>query len=198
VFDLDGKEVMSTQHLRPYIVQLENVLDSAFCDHVIAEFLDSDEWHQARVGGLAEVDRNTRNVDVIELSSRRVLQRNADVRSAIEQTLLSAAMKAVREYQKLYPDCHIVRGNAFEFLRYTKGGFYRKHTDSFVKEPRSLSCSFALNDDFAGGEWSFFDADYSLSPPKGSVILFPSNFMFPHEILKIRDGVRYSVVTWMI
>jgi predicted 2-oxoglutarate/Fe(II)-dependent dioxygenase YbiX len=64
--------------------------------------------------------------------------------------------------------------------------------------PRSLSCSFALNDDFGGGDWSFFCGDYALRPPKGSAVLFPSNFLFPHEILEVTGGTRYAVVTWML
>lgn len=190
--------MINSQHLQPYIFLCENALEATFCDQVIAEFSDTDEWQQTRVGRLAEVDRSIRNVDVIEFSSRRVLQKNESVRGAIEQTLLMAAMKAVREYQKMFPDCRIVEGRAFELLRYRPGAFYRRHTDSFVSEPRSLSCSFALNDDFVGGDWSFFGGDYTVTPPTGSVIIFPSNFMFPHEILQVKEGTRYSVVTWMI
>jgi predicted 2-oxoglutarate/Fe(II)-dependent dioxygenase YbiX len=190
--------MMDSQVLRRYIVLSENVLDAKFCDQLIAEFADTNEWQQTRVGGKAEVDRNIRNVDVIEFSNRRVLQKNESVRGAIEQTLLMAAMKAVREYQKLFPDCRIVEGRGFELLRYQPGGFYRRHTDSFVREPRTLSCSFALNDDFVGGDWSFFGGEHTICPPKGSVILFPSNFLFPHEILQVSEGTRYSVVTWMI
>jgi predicted 2-oxoglutarate/Fe(II)-dependent dioxygenase YbiX len=29
-------------------------------------------------------------------------------------------------------------------------------------------------------------------------VLFPSSFMFPHEILEVTSGTRYAVVTWMI
>ena len=47
-----------------------------------------------------------------------------------------------------------------------------------------------------GGE--FVVADISYSTKKGSVILFPSNFMFPHEVRKIWEGTRYSIVTWLM
>lgn len=193
-----GQLVLDSHHLRPYIVVLENVLSADFCDRLMAEFAVSDEWHSARVGGQAEVDRDTRNVDVIELSHRGILQKNATVREGFEQTLYGAGLKAVRHYQALFPFCRIVEGRGFELLRYHTGGFYRTHTDSFKRVPRALSCSFALNDDFGGGDWSFFCGEYTLRPPKGSVVLFPSNFMFPHEILKVTSGMRYAVVTWMI
>jgi predicted 2-oxoglutarate/Fe(II)-dependent dioxygenase YbiX len=190
--------VLDSEHLRPYVVVLEKVLSAGFCDQLMAEFETSDEWQFARVGGQAEVDRDTRKVDVIELSQRSILQKNAAVRGRIEQTLYDAAFKAVRHYQKLFPFCRIVEGRGFELLRYHTGGFYRTHTDSFKRVPRSLTCSFALNDDFAGGDWSFFCGGYTLRPPKGSAVLFPSNFLFPHEILEVTGGTRYAVVTWMI
>ncbi len=189
---------MASEYLKQFITLSENALDAKFCDQIIAEFSGADEWQQTRVGGLAEVDRSVRNVDVIDFSSRGVMHRNESVRGAFEQKLLMATMKAVREYQTIFPDCRIVEGRGFELLRYQPGGFYRRHTDSFAREPRSLSCSFALNDDFVGGDWSFFGGEYTFSPPKGSVILFPSNFLFPHEILQISKGTRYTIVTWMI
>lgn len=186
------------RHLIPYIVLTENALTHEFCDRVIGEFSDINEWRNARVGAQAEVNQNIRKVDVIELTKNTIHAKNVAVRAEIEQTLLAVAMKAVRQYQAMFPNCRIVEGRAFELLRYRSGGFYRKHTDSFAKEPRSLSCSMALNDDYSGGEWSFFSGEFTLRPPKGSVMLFPSNFMFPHEILEVRDGIRYSIVTWMI
>jgi hypothetical protein len=192
-----GPLALDSRPLRPYVVVLENLLSATFCDQLMAEFATSGEWKFALVGGQAQVDRDTRNVDVIVLSQRSILQKNATVREGFERTLYGAGLKAVRHYQGLFPFCRIVEGQGFELLRYNTGGFYRTHTDSFKRVPRSLSCSFALNDDFGGGDWSFFCGDYTLRPPKGSAVLFPSSFMFPHEILEVTSGTRYAVVTWM-
>lgn len=188
---------LDSRHLRPYVVMFEDLLASEVCDQLIAEFAVSDEWKPALVGDRV-VAPDIRRVDVIELSRRSVLARNLAVRTRMEQALFAAALKAVRRYENLFPSCRIVEGQAFELLRYRTGGYYRQHTDSFRRVPRSLSCSFALNDDFSGGGWAFFGGDHLLQPPKGSIILFPSNFMFPHEILEVTGGTRYAVVTWMI
>ena len=32
---------------------------------------------------------------------------------------------------------------------------------------------------------------------KGSIVFFPSNFMYPHGIEKITEGTRYSIVAWL-
>jgi len=31
----------------------------------------------------------------------------------------------------------------------------------------------------------------------GEMIIFPSNFLFPHEIKPIKKGTRYSFVSWV-
>jgi predicted 2-oxoglutarate/Fe(II)-dependent dioxygenase YbiX len=64
--------------------------------------------------------------------------------------------------------------------------------------PRSVSCSFALNDDYEGGEFAFFDRELKYKLKKGSILLFPSSFMYPHEIMPVTKGTRYSIVTWFI
>ena len=33
---------------------------------------------------------------------------------------------------------------------------------------------------------------------KGSAIIFPSNFMYPHEIMPVKSGTRFSIITWVV
>lgn len=188
----------NSENIANYITVFEKILDVDFCDELIAEFEASDEWKFAKVGMRAEVDKNIRNLDAIALSDSKVIQRNFKVRDKIEKTLFRAAGEAIRQYQGIFPFCRVVEGMGFELLRYNVGGFYRLHTDSFKRVPRELTFTFTLNEDFEGGEWSFFCGRKILKPPKGSVVAFPSNFMFPHEIMPITKGTRYSIVTWMI
>jgi len=76
--------------------------------------------------------------------------------------------------------------------------FFKEHVDySPTTNQRQLSFSFALNDDYEGGEFQFFGYSEPYRVPKGSCIIFPSSFVFPHQILPVTSGTRYSVVTWM-
>jgi hypothetical protein len=59
-----------------------------------------------------------------------------------------------------------------------------------------LSIVGLLNDDFEGGELEFF-GDYKLPLTKGSLAIFPSSFLYPHGVLPIIKGVRYSFVSWV-
>jgi hypothetical protein len=54
----------------------------------------------------------------------------------------------------------------------------------------------ALNDDYDGGELLMF-GDQQVHLPAGSVVVFPSNFMYPHEVKPVKSGVRYSYVSWV-
>ena len=94
--------------------------------------------------------------------------------------------------------CEIEEDSGYELLRYKEGQFYTQHTDSFKARPRAVSCSFALNDDYEGGEWGFFGREITVKVPKGSALLFPANFMYPHEITPVTKGTRYSLITWFI
>ena len=53
-----------------------------------------------------------------------------------------------------------------------------------------------LTDDYTGGEM-FLCEDYKINAKKGSILVHPSSFMFPHQILPIAEGIRHSYVSWV-
>lgn len=67
--------------------------------------------------------------------------------------------------------------------------------DGFKKGIPILSIVGVLNDDFEGGDFYFFK-DYQVSLNKGDIIVFPSNFLFPHGVKDVTNGTRYSIVQW--
>jgi hypothetical protein len=52
-----------------------------------------------------------------------------------------------------------------------------------------------LNDDFEGGDFLLID-DKKLNLDAGDIVIFPSNFMYPHSVTTITKGTRYSFVCW--
>ena len=56
---------------------------------------------------------------------------------------------------------------------------------------------FFLNDDFDGGEFVLCGDKY-IEKIQGSAVVFPSSFMFPHEVKEVTDGKRFSVMTWIL
>lgn len=53
----------------------------------------------------------------------------------------------------------------------------------------------ALNDTYKGGEFVMWE-DQVIPMPAGTILVFPSNFMYPHEVRVVTEGVRYSFVSW--
>jgi predicted 2-oxoglutarate/Fe(II)-dependent dioxygenase YbiX len=88
------------------------------------------------------------------------------------------------------------RFSAPNLLRYRPGSFFCEHTDAMQGRDRTVSAVALLPSSFTGGAFRFFgDEPFLLEP--GDVVLFPSNFLFPHSVDEVLSGVRYSVVSWM-
>lgn len=88
------------------------------------------------------------------------------------------------------------------FNHYFVGTTMRKHIDHIHsifdgknKGIPVLSIIGALNDDYKGGEFVFFE-DYEVKLRAGDIMIFPSNFMYPHEVKEVTEGNRYSFASW--
>jgi len=87
-------------------------------------------------------------------------------------------------------------------LKYEKGDHYVYHVDHGNTTPRTLSSIFLLNNDYEGGEVCFTDPsgneEFCIDVKPSRLIVWPSNFMFPHSIKPVTKGTRYSVVSWAL
>ena len=98
---------------------------------------------------------------------------------------------------------HCKKYTQLKFIKYDQSSRMKLHCDHihsiFSSDEHKgvpiLSIICLLNDDYEGGELVFFE-DKILTPSQGDVIIFPSNFLFPHEVKPITKGIRYSVVSW--
>ena len=55
-----------------------------------------------------------------------------------------------------------------------------------------ITASIALNEGFSGGQLEFAHAGLSVRPPKGTAILYPSNYIGSHAVAPVLFGERYS------
>lgn len=182
--------------LKDYILLVPDIIPNELCDSVLAEYKESDDWINATIKN--GKDLNVRNCQTIGISFNSIIEKNRETRQKLDQDLFSCAAKAIQEYRRNFINCNIEEDSGYDLLKYDVGSFYITHTDSFKDRPRAVSCSFALNDDFDGGEFAFFDRELTYKLKKGSCIMFPSNFMYPHEIMPVTSGTRYSIVTWFV
>jgi SM-20-related protein len=111
-------------------------------------------------------------------------------------------------------------------LEYTEGAFYVRHADDSneLRNERGETAGFVQvapqrkittvlfatshietgggSEHFSGGELCFnylYDAagaPITLRPKAGDMIVFPSNPLFSHEVLPVREGYRLTLVQW--
>jgi len=90
-----------------------------------------------------------------------------------------------------------------KYNRYSTGNAMKEHCDHIKdtfdgnrKGIPILTILGVLNDNYQGGELVLFqDKVYPLK--KGDIIIFPSNFLYPHRIDPVTSGDRYSFASWV-
>jgi predicted 2-oxoglutarate/Fe(II)-dependent dioxygenase YbiX len=189
--------VIKYPHLENYIYVVKSALSDEVCDEILTEYKNSEDWVDTVVGQ-GEVKKNIRNCQTIGISFTNIIEKNKDIRHKLDNAVFDGAAKCIKEYNIKFPHCKIEEDSGYELLKYSEGCFYMEHTDSFKARPRAVSCSFILNDDFEGGEFAFFNRELKYTLEKGDALLFPSNFTYPHEVMPVTKGIRYSIVTWFI
>ena len=102
---------------------------------------------------------------------------------------------------------HLNGYSQFQYTTYDSTGRYDWHTDIALgekfgndAEPRKLSFTMLLNDDFEGGEFQINtgkeESAVTVDLKKGKIVMFPS-FMI-HRVTPITKGVRKSLVVWVM
>lgn len=182
--------------IRDYIVVVKETVPHALCDVILSQYANTTEWVDTYTKG--GVLKDVRSAMTILISTDQVIAINEQTRRNIDSELFKCASYAIQKYNEKFSFAHIKQDSGYELLRYEVGQFYTEHTDSFTEMPRAVSCSFALNDDYEGGEFAFFGEELKIKIPKGAALLFPSNFMYPHAILPVTAGTRYSIITWFV
>jgi predicted 2-oxoglutarate/Fe(II)-dependent dioxygenase YbiX len=68
--------------------------------------------------------------------------------------------------------------------------------------PRTMSCILLLNNDYEGGNLCFRNPDgsgeWEVEVKPNRMIIWPSNFLYPHTVKPVTKGKRYSVVAWAL
>ena len=88
------------------------------------------------------------------------------------------------------------------FNRYKPGQIMRQHHDHIhslfdgkIKGVPVLTFILNFNDDYEGADLFFWE-DTVAKLGKGDIIMFPSNWLFPHGVTEATKGVRYSGSVW--
>ena len=181
--------------MRKWIGYYQNIVSDNLCDKLI-DYSDNQKPLQPSTYSTSsgKSDRSKERVKMDDGWFRKGEKFYDDIRKSFQEV--------IRRYQEKHPDFVCQRHTDFRLNKYSYGGFMSRHVDNIHHShgqeygyPQVSSLLF-LNDDYKGGQLKISDITYNTK--KGSAIIFPSNFMFPHEVNLITEGTRYSIVTWLM
>lgn len=116
----------------------------------------------------------------------------------ISSELFGALDVALSHYFSLYPYAQKnikSREKTMHLLKYKESGFLPAHSDHGISS-RVLSALLYLNDDYEGGNLIFPHAGLNIKPKAGTILFFPSNYVYVHEVEAITKGTRYALPNW--
>ena len=178
--------------LEDYILTIPNVLTDTLCKKVIKELKKAD-WGD---GNYYTRRKDWNKKSGCPSGTFDTLPSDQDIKNGIWR----AIHKYVIEELKFHWFAHWDGFSALKFHRYKKNQFAEKHCDQyaqiFKKGIPILSIIGSLNNNYEGGELIFFkDKEYKLKA--GEILMFPSNFLYPHKVMPVKKGARYTYVSWV-
>ena len=181
-----------------FIMEIKNIVSQDFIDKIIP-LVDEKAKVDLGVGqgyNKAGIDKKLRDVKGYHLGDYKTPT------NIFYWDYITREIERIYYYYKIkFPQMHSKLIDQIDLLKYSEGGKYEVHTDQYSDTPRHLSIIINLNDDYEGGDLVFTDQQRKeikrFKLGKGSVIFFPSNFMYPHSIRPITKGTRYSIIAWL-
>tara|TARA_R100001509_G_scaffold17162_3_gene8624 strand:+ start:196 stop:741 length:546 start_codon:yes stop_codon:yes gene_type:complete len=181
--------------MKEYILEVKKIIPTNICKKIINIF--DNNYNDARTTGHG-VNKDVRNC----------LTRNLLITKTFgEKICLNAIQEKIFECVLHYQDkfnIDIGEISQLDILKYEANDHeagYNFHKD-FGKgcANRHLSVSICLNNEYEGGEFVFDLPGGHMTIPQniGDAVIFPSNFMFPHQVNKVTKGIRYALIGWVI
>ena len=180
--------------MQDHILEIKKLIPAKTCKKIISYF-DHNYDDAATVGG---TNKNIRNC-----LTRSILHTNTFGEKICSNYVKEKIFECVSHYQSKH-DISIVKISQLDLLKYETNTYeagYKFHKDfGHTCSERHLSISICLNNDFSGGEFVFNlpEGLYVVPQNVGDAVIFPSNFMFPHQVNKLTSGKRYAIIGWVI
>ena len=184
----------SNQQISDYIFFYPDVMDTKTCEWIINRYDTTAKWQQSTFS-TAYKNTGTSQVAMEEYWIRSSAPYYKDIKESFKY--------CVDDYIGVHDKIKSTEYTDFRINRYKEGGFMNQHIDNIHYShgqkqgyPHLTSLLF-LNDDFEGGDFVLCGDKY-IEKIQGSAVVFPSNFMYPHEVKEVTDGKRFSVMTWIL
>ena len=183
-------------------VQITPSIPKKLCKKIVTELKNSQwEEHQfINYSGTRDIDADIK----IQKSPCQNLSKNVELKH--DKKLMNVLHEVISNYIKTLKTPHFETWNGYTYIKYNKysvGNSMEKHIDHIhsifdgtTKGIPILSIIGLLDDKFQGGEIEMFE-DTKIKLKVGEVLIFPSNFQYPHMVCPITKGTRHSFVSWV-
>ena len=200
---MEKKILEIKMYLQKYIGIYDDVLPHTILSNLL-KYCNYVDFEKSKI--LTSEGGNVENSDIRRAEIKNLFNYGVDSLTEIHWSnyLFSKFFKAIDKYthdKKLF-DCGIGQVRDIALLKYENTGFYKWHVDHAWSAPRTLSMIFLLNNDYEGGELCFREGDGSneitIDKKPNRIVIWPSNFLYPHTVKPVTKGTRYSVVCWAL
>ena len=186
--------------LSDYIVVIRGIISKEMCQQVVDLYRDNEKWDWALTTGGLNLD--ARKVKQVRISDPAVRQQGSQY-DKMDAEIFKVMSKAKDTYIRTLTEKrgiehvpNISSDEGYQILHYSEGYYFKEHCDNNGGMSRILTCTLNISDDHDGGLFRFLRGEFDVRLNAGDAVLFPSNFMFPHEVTEITRGERYAIVTW--
>tara|TARA_B100001250_G_scaffold153397_1_gene131737 strand:+ start:105 stop:704 length:600 start_codon:yes stop_codon:yes gene_type:complete len=180
----------------------EKIIPTDLCDAIVQDIekrpWKPHEWHR----------NSTDTYNSEETMELDVQFTTPELQKVLGDFVVEAGRQYNQNYAYQHPSCAdrtrqiMTQFSPIRFNRYAPGQIMRQHHDHIhsifdgkVKGIPVLSFILNFNDDYEGADLFFWE-DTVVELGKGDIIMFPSNFFFPHGVTEATKGKRYSAVAW--
>lgn len=187
---------MIQHNIDKYIKIYENIIDLDICKSAVKSLSDNSLWEDHYYHNNTMQERITFTDDL------QMSWSNIEEKQLIQDKIYIAIEKYIVNDLD-YPWFAGWRGySPLRFNRYNEKKKMNLHCDHIhdlfgagINGIPILSIVGSLNNNYEGGEFVMWDTVIDIPP--GSVLIFPSNFMYPHKVNPVTSGTRYSYVSWV-
>lgn len=187
--------------VKDFIVTYQNVIDPLTCKIMVEDLENNHTWEKHQYNHTADLSVKTFEDDFyVTIPARGPVFNINDIIPQVVNQYIKNELNQIMGNNNWFDTW-----SSFSLLRvnkYTTDTNMKMHCDHikhlFDGERKGipiLTVLGSLNNDYEGGDLIILDEKYSL--PAGSIMVFPSNFMYPHKIENITKGTRYSFVSWI-
>ena len=181
ILDSVNKELMSLDTIKE--------IDDPYSIPAVSEtHWEPHRWYHPKTGEF--------NIREKELESTKKIVKH-------HKKIINILHNCLSEYMRKIGDKHFTGWAGFTqplYHRYFEGTDMAAHVDHITsifddrKGVPILSMVIQLNDGYEGGQFNILGKDIPMNA--GSVLIFPSNFLFEHEVKNITKGMRLSAICW--